>query len=213
MNQIKSFENQWGDKLEFFDKHLEFVIKSGWKISGLADKAPSQKAGIFKVSYSELEKTAFSFSETSYSMITGRTHGYLRLDENIIYFHSDNGTWLQARDWITNRRYHFNTSKAKEREEALDYESAIEIWEGLGQYDEAARIRKIIENRDSIKVAQKVVHGDEVSKTEIKDSVLNRSNVGGGSSKMQELKDLTEMKKEGLISKEEYEKMKQEIIG
>jgi hypothetical protein len=30
---------------------------------------------------------------------------------------------------------------------------------------------------------------------------------------MQELKDLTEMKKEGLISNEEYEKMKQEIIG
>jgi len=41
----------------------------------------------------------------------------------------------------------------------------------------------------------------------------NLSNVGGGSSKMQELKDLTEMKKEGLISDEEYEKMKQEIIG
>ena len=63
----------------------------------------------------------------------------------------------------------------------------------------------------SVKVAQKVVHGDNV--TEIKDSVLNRSNVGGGSSKMQELKDLAEMKKEGLISDEEYEKMKQEIIG
>ena len=30
---------------------------------------------------------------------------------------------------------------------------------------------------------------------------------------MQELEKLTEMKKEGLISDEEYEKMKQEIIG
>ena len=65
----------------------------------------------------------------------------------------------------------------------------------------------------SVNVAQKVVHGDEVTKTEIKDSVLNRSNVGGGSSKMKELKDLAEMKKEGLISDEEYEKMKLEIIG
>ncbi len=43
--------------------------------------------------------------------------------------------------------------------------------------------------------------------------MINRSNVGGGSSKMQELKDLTAMKKDGLISDKEYEKMKQEIIG
>ena len=209
MNKIRSFENQWGDKLEFFDNHLEFVIKSGWKMSGLADRAPSQKAGIFRISYSELEKTAFSFSETSYSIITGRTHGYLRLDENIIYFHSDNGTWLQARDWITNRRYHFNTSKAKEREEALDYESAIEIWEGIGQYNEAARIRKIIEDRDSIKVAQNVVHGDTI----VKDSVLNRSNVSGGVSKIQELEKIVGMKEKGLIDDNEFKQMKKEILG
>ena len=63
----------------------------------------------------------------------------------------------------------------------------------------------------SVKVAQKVVHGDEV--TEIKDSVLNRSNVGGGTSKMQELEKLTEMKKEGLIDDDEFKQMKKEILG
>ena len=83
-------------------------------------------------------------------------------------------------------------------------------------HDQAARIASAIGNRigqsnKRVEVQQKVIHGDNI--TEIKDSVLNRSNVGGGSSKMQELKDLAEMKKEGLISDEEYEKMKQEIIG
>jgi hypothetical protein len=37
--------------------------------------------------------------------------------------------------------------------------------------------------------------------------------VGGGSSKMRELKELTAMKKEGMITAEEFEKMKKRIIG
>tara|TARA_Y100000768_G_scaffold270860_1_gene207092 strand:- start:209 stop:802 length:594 start_codon:yes stop_codon:yes gene_type:complete len=102
--------------------------------------------------------------------------------------------------------------KAKEREQARDYDNAIEIWEELGEIEQAARVRKIREEMSSVKIAQKVVQGDEISKTEIKDSVLNRSSVSGSSSKMQELKDLTEMKEKGLISDEEFEKMKKEII-
>ena len=102
--------------------------------------------------------------------------------------------------------------KALERETAKDYDSAINIWERLEEIEEAARIRTLKAEQGSVKVAQKVVQGDEISKTEIKDSVLNRSSVGGSSSKMQELKDLTEMKEKGLISDEEFEKMKKEII-
>ena len=101
--------------------------------------------------------------------------------------------------------------EAKKREIALDYDSAIEIWEYLGEIEEAARVRKLQAEMGSVKVAQKVVHGDEV--TEIKDSVLNRSNVGGGTSKMQELEKLTEMKKEGLIDDDEFKQMKKEILG
>ena len=102
-------------------------------------------------------------------------------------------------------------TKAKERERARDYETAIQIWEGLGEIDEAARVRKTQAEMGSVKVSQKVVHGDEV--TEIKDSVLNRSSVGSGSSKMQELKDLTEMKEKGLIDDDEFKQMKKEILG
>ena len=101
--------------------------------------------------------------------------------------------------------------EAEKRELALDYDSAIEIWEDLGEIEEAARVRKLQAEMGSVKVAQKVVHGDEV--TEIKDSVLNRSNVGGGTSKMQELEKLTEMKKEGLIDDDEFKQMKKEILG
>ena len=83
-------------------------------------------------------------------------------------------------------------------------------------HDEASRIATAIGNRIGqsnrrVEVNQQVVQGDNI--TEIKDSVLNRSNVGGGSSKMQELKDLTEMKKEGLIDDDEFKQMKKDILG
>tara|TARA_Y100000746_G_scaffold10462_1_gene8928 strand:- start:399 stop:1064 length:666 start_codon:yes stop_codon:yes gene_type:complete len=102
-------------------------------------------------------------------------------------------------------------AKAKERERARDYEAAIQIWERLGEIDEAARVRKTQAEMGSVKVSQKVVHGDEV--TEIKDSVLNRSNVGGSSSKMQDLRELTGMKEKGLIDDDEFKQMKKEILG
>ena len=97
------------------------------------------------------------------------------------------------------------------REEALDYNSAILIWEELGDIKEAARVRKKLAAQGSIKVAQKVVHGDEV--TEIKDSVLNRSNVGGKSSKAEELREAKSLFEEGLIDDGEFKQMKKEILG
>ncbi len=105
-------------------------------------------------------------------------------------------------------------AQAKIREEALDYDAAIQIWETLGNIKEAARVRNIKTRQKSVKVAQKIVKGDEINQTEIKDSVLNRSNIGsGGSSKMQELRELKEMFDSGFISKEEMENMKKEILG
>jgi len=100
-------------------------------------------------------------------------------------------------------------SKAKKHEKLLEFKEAATIYKELGMDDEVIRIREAARN----KVEQTVVQGDQITKTEIKDSVLNRSNVGGGSSKMQELKDLTEMKKEGLIDDAEFKQMKKEILG
>ena len=82
-------------------------------------------------------------------------------------------------------------------------------------HDQASRIATAIGNRIGqsnrrVEVNQQVVHGDNI--TEINDSVLNRSNVGGGSSKMQELERLAEMKEKGLIDDDEFKQMKKEIL-
>ena len=95
----------------------------------------------------------------------------------------------------------------------LDYNKAIEIYDSIGDKESAKKARKLKAEQGAVKVSQKVVHGDEVTNTEIKDSVLNRSNVGGNSSKMQELEKLAEMKKEGLIDEDEFKQMKKEILG
>ena len=114
---------------------------------------------------------------------------------------------------IENKGIVTKKNKAMEREEALDYNSAIKIWEELGEINEAARVRKLKTEEGAVKVTQKVVHGDEVTKTEIKDSVLNRSNVGGGSSKAEELREAKSLFEEGLINEDDYENMKKEILG
>ena len=104
--------------------------------------------------------------------------------------------------------------RAKEREAAKDYDSAIKIWEELGEITEAARVRKLKAEQGAVKVAQKVVHGDEVTKTEIKDSVLNRSNVGaGGEDKITKIKELKELHDAGAIDDDEFKQMKKEILG
>ena len=106
-----------------------------------------------------------------------------------------------------------NEAVAKERN--LDYKGAIEIWDYLGDHAQAKRIRIKMQKSNRVKVEQTVVQGDYVDDrdTIVKDSVINRSNVGSGSSKMQELEKLTEMKEKGLIDDDDYEKMKREIIG
>ena len=103
-------------------------------------------------------------------------------------------------------------TKAKERERARDYEPAIQIWERLGEIDEAARVRKMQAELGSVKVAQSVVQGDQITK--VKDSVINKSNIGaGGDDKFSRLEKLTEMKEKGLIDDDEFKQMKKEILG
>ena len=118
-------------------------------------------------------------------------------------------------------------SKIREIIEDIDTEVLGEVFEDLELYDDAeklytkngmlkkaAKMRRNKAAQGAPKVDQTVVHGDYVDDrdTLVKDSVINRSNVGG-SSKMQELKELTEMKKEGLIDDDEFKQMKKEILG
>ena len=105
--------------------------------------------------------------------------------------------------------------KANERERALDYDSAIDIWEELGQIDQAARGRKLKAKQNAVTIEQTVIHGDYVDDrdTIVNDSVVNRSNIGSGSSKMQKLEKLNNMREKGAIDDEEFKQMKKEILG
>ena len=103
---------------------------------------------------------------------------------------------------------------AREKEEHLDYEGALEIWVKLGNNKEAKRIRQKM--MDEKKVEQTVVHGDYVDDrdTIVKDSVINRSNVGaGGKSKAEEIKEIKELLDSGAIDDDEFKQMKKEILG
>jgi hypothetical protein len=77
--------------------------------------------------------------------------------------------------------------------------------------DDARKMKE----KSKFKVDQTIVHGDYVDDrdTIVKDSVINRSNIGaGGDDKFARLEKLTEMKKEGLIDDAEFKQMKKEIM-
>jgi len=96
----------------------------------------------------------------------------------------------------------------------MDLNRAIKIYEELKEDAEVVRLRTFIKDESKIKVTQKVVHGDEVTKTEIKDSVVSKSNVGsGGDDKLTKIKELKELHDSGAIDDDEFKQMKKEILG
>jgi len=105
--------------------------------------------------------------------------------------------------------------QAKYHERLLEFEEAAKVYKELGMEKDAIRVRKLKAKQMTVRVSQKVVHGDYVDDrdTIVKDSVLNRSNVGGGSSKAEELREAKFLLDEGLINENDYEKMKKEILG
>jgi len=101
-------------------------------------------------------------------------------------------------------------------EENLDYQSAIALFDQVGLSSEAKRIRMKMQKEGKVKVDQTVVHGDYVDDrdTIVKDSVINRSNVGAGSDdKIAKLEKIAEMKDKGIIDDDEFKQMKKEILG
>lgn len=108
--------------------------------------------------------------------------------------------------------------RALNYESQLDYEQALAIYRRFDMTGEVRRINEIkyVKNNQSGVTNTTIIHGNVVNDNDtiVKDSVLNRSSIGGsGNSKLEELEKLTKMKEKGLISDEEYGKMKQEIIG
>ena len=111
---------------------------------------------------------------------------------------------------------------AKDKEEHLDYDGALLDFERLGLYKSAKRIRQKIQEQKKAK--QTIIKGDYIDDrdttyiddrdTIVKDSIINRSNIGaGGKSKAEEIKEIKELLDSGAIDKDDYEKMKREIVG
>jgi hypothetical protein len=96
----------------------------------------------------------------------------------------------------------------------LEEDRAIELFEEFSLDEEAKRVRQKM--REEKKVDQTIVHGDYIDDrdTIVKDSVINRSNVGAGEDdKVAKLEKIANLKKEGLIDDDEFKQMKKEILG
>ena len=107
-----------------------------------------------------------------------------------------------------------NEERARKKEDELDFKGALKIWKALENKKETKRLRQKIKEEKQVKVDQTIVQGDQVTKTEIKDSVVSKSNIGsGGDDKFTKLKELKEMLAEGLIDDDEFKQMKKEILG
>jgi len=141
----------------------------------------------------------------------------------IIITHSGGTTTFKVGDqkkWIAEIEEGINIipelkrRQAEYHEKLLEFDEAAEIYKELELEDDVVRVRKLKAEQGAVKVTQKVVHGDEISNTEIKDSVLNRSNIGtGGKSKSEELREAKALLDDGLIDDEEFKQMKKEILG
>jgi methionine synthase II (cobalamin-independent) len=118
-------------------------------------------------------------------------------------------------------------SKIKGIIESIDTEVLGEVFEELELYDDAenlytkngmlkqaAKMRRNKAAQGAAKIDQTVVHGDYVDDrdTIVKDSVINRSNIGSNS-KAEDLREAKSLFEEGLIDQSEYKQMKKDILG
>ena len=104
-------------------------------------------------------------------------------------------------------------ANAQDKEEHLDYDGAIEIYEEIGDKKSAKRVRKL---KTDLAAPKTEIHGDYVDDrdTIVKDSVINRSNVGAGEkSKAEQIKEIKELLDSGAIDDDEFKQMKKEILG
>ena len=126
----------------------------------------------------------------------------------------DTSDMLNEEFYNENVRDKIAINSAKEYEKLLEFDEAASVYKELGMVNDAIRVRKLKSEEGAVKVDQTVVQGDQITKTEIKDSVINRSNIGtGGKSKAEEIKEIKDLLDSGAIDDDEFKQMKKEILG
>tara|TARA_B100000579_G_scaffold334585_1_gene285162 strand:- start:780 stop:1430 length:651 start_codon:yes stop_codon:yes gene_type:complete len=204
--------NQGGEIIEIYEDFAKITFPKGfWKKLFRSPLTAGEGTNIFSLADIQIsiDRVTFAHKGQEQKMDTyvltvknKNSESEIRLVTHI----SRKKDWKILENWV-------NEEEAKNKERHLDYDGAIQIYDKIGKPEEAARIRKYLAEENKIKLSQKIVQGDEVTKTEIKDSVLNRSNVGGKSSKAEELREAKSLFEEGLIDEDEFKQMKKEILG
>ena len=115
--------------------------------------------------------------------------------------------------------WNYKIHQARIYENQLDYDHALSLYRELNMTDDVRRINEMKYHTKGGRESggsTTIIHGNYVDDREtiVKDSVLNRSNVGdSGTSKIDELEKASGLKEKGLITDDEYEQMKKEILG
>lgn len=115
--------------------------------------------------------------------------------------------------------WEYKLNQARIYENQLDYDHALSLYRELNMTDDVRRINEMKYNKMGGRESggsTTIIHGNYVDDrdTIVKDSVLNRSNVGdSGTSKIDELEKASGLKEKGLITNDEYEQMKKEILS
>ena len=108
----------------------------------------------------------------------------------------------------------FDSAKVRKEFERLEvYDKAEEWYLHYEMLEEAANMRR---KKAELAAPKTVVHGDYVDDrdTIVKDSVINKSNIGaGGKSKAEELREAKALLDEGVIDDDEFKQMKKEILN
>ena len=120
------------------------------------------------------------------------------------------------------RNYHGALHQAAIYEDQMDYDQALSIYRRLNLPNDIRRVneKKYGSNKESVPTQgvtnTTIIHGNYVNDNDtiVKDSVLNRSSIGGtGNSKADELQKISDLKDKGLIDDEEFKQMKNEVLG
>ena len=225
-NSVGQIENEWGDKLTIYENGIHLKT-SGFKFF---DTRGNSMAVDREIPYESIEDIVAGRGLFS-SILRFEIKGDNIWDgsQTFIKFKGRKKSGIIKKQIEEIQKYDYPNylkKKAAIFEDNLDYDSAIKIWEQLGETKESKRIRKLVAEQGTVKMDQTVVHGDYVDGSEttttyidkrdtiVKDSVINRSNVGAGEDdKLTKIKELKELLDSSAIDDDEFKQMKKEILG
>ena len=168
-------------------------------------------------------KNAKEFCEKSYGAFSERYNALEHIHNALALLGEKDSVLKKVEQFKSNE----DDSKIKEIIEDIDTEVLGEVFEDLELFDDAenlytkngmlkkaAKMRRNKAAQGAAKIDQTIVHGDYVDDrdTIVKDSVVNRSNIGSNS-KAEDLREAKSLFEEGLIDQSEYKQMKKEILG